>query len=1046
MAETEKILLQLELDVSQTITNLEKAKAALSTFKTEQATLNAELKKLEDAGQKGSVAFQNLERQLVANKAAQQNATVEVRNYEKQLRLAVAANEAQIGSNDQLKAQLSILTAEWNALSAAGRGNTEEGKNLQRAIQETTDKLNDQEQSVDNFKRQVGNYGIAAKGLSQQIKEATREATLITQKFGENSAQAIDSAKKVAALTEEYDDFKKRVAAFNPDNRFAVFGQVAQGIAGGFAAAQGAMAIFGDQSEAIGQTLVKLQSALALSQGIKQVAELGDSFKSLRLVIFGASAAKEVDTVATQTNAAAQVEGAVAAETLAVGEETATVATGGLSTAIKFLLASSGLILIPIAVNAMTDAFDIFGTNAKQSINSVIDSLDAEDKAHKANIEDIKATINVQTTELENAIAIAKAKGASIDDITKKETELRNKRIDGLKNERVENNEHLRTLLAAQEQFSNEKIQGLSGDLLKEAQEKRKANDEDIRATKLKNNELIVEETKLHAEIQTIAIDADQKRLEEENSLSNLRINLIKSDHQREVEQIKQTGKEKLDAIKDDEDNAAEKRILIAQETEQKIAESNRVFALKSLQERNQLAIALTREGTLERIGAEIKGATTERDELLNNTKLTETQRQLIMADTVNKVRELEDQRLGIIEQHNQQEVDLELRKQQAKVAIQNAQAGTDTTAQLAARLNEININTQASIDAKEREADELKATAQREITDHEQFQQRIKEIDETIALEKLAIVKQGAVDIDNATKESNDQRIQNLLAQKQLEIEASDPEGTVDLQRQFLELQEQQEIASAEKTGKSVELIRRKYAKLFNQIDQDRANASLQITSDLLGAVGGVLKKNSSEYKIIASAQALIDTYLGAQKAFTSQFVPGDPTSLLRAVAAAAAATIKGLANVSAINSVSFLEGGEDNYTGFTGDGNPYDVSVTHSTPRRTVHKKEYIIPHGVLALPHVASFVSNVIEPTRLRKTNFTNRVSMAGGGFSDTFFVANAGNNVSSEESITATVEATVNTMMRNFPAIKVSVEDINDGVGRVAMVEQRANQLI
>jgi len=59
------------------------------------------------------------------------------------------------------------------------------------------------------------------------------------------------------------------------------------------------------------------------------------------------------------------------------------------------------------------------------------------------------------------------------------------------------------------------------------------------------------------------------------------------------------------------------------------------------------------------------------------------------------------------------------------------------------------------------------------------------------------------------------------------------------------------------------------------------------------------------------ASAITLVDTYLGAQKAYNSQLIPGDPTSLVRATIAAVLSVGQGLARVALINGVHFAHGG---------------------------------------------------------------------------------------------------------------------------------------
>ncbi len=73
--------------------------------------------------------------------------------------------------------------------------------------------------------------------------------------------------------------------AFNPDAKFKALTASLSGVAGGFAALQGAVGLFGNQAEAVEKTLLKVQSALALSQGLQAVGESIDSFKQLGAVV-----------------------------------------------------------------------------------------------------------------------------------------------------------------------------------------------------------------------------------------------------------------------------------------------------------------------------------------------------------------------------------------------------------------------------------------------------------------------------------------------------------------------------------------------------------------------------------------------------------------------------------------------------------------------------------------------------------------------------------------------------------------------------------------
>jgi hypothetical protein len=74
------------------------------------------------------------------------------------------------------------------------------------------------------------------------------------------------------------------IDAFNPDTKFKAFSQTLGAVAGGFTAVQGALGLVGVKGEDVEKTLLKVQSALALSQGLEQIGDLGDAFKNVKTV------------------------------------------------------------------------------------------------------------------------------------------------------------------------------------------------------------------------------------------------------------------------------------------------------------------------------------------------------------------------------------------------------------------------------------------------------------------------------------------------------------------------------------------------------------------------------------------------------------------------------------------------------------------------------------------------------------------------------------------------------------------------------------------
>ena len=104
---------------------------------------------------------------------------------------------------------------------------------------------------------------------------------MMAEKFGATSTEAINAAKKVASLRDAIGDAKALAETFNPDKKFVALGGAIQGAVSGFSALQGASALFGEESKDLEKTLLKVQSVMALQQGISGIFGAIDSFKLL---------------------------------------------------------------------------------------------------------------------------------------------------------------------------------------------------------------------------------------------------------------------------------------------------------------------------------------------------------------------------------------------------------------------------------------------------------------------------------------------------------------------------------------------------------------------------------------------------------------------------------------------------------------------------------------------------------------------------------------------------------------------------------------------
>lgn len=147
-------------------------------------------------------------------------------------------------------------------------------------------------------------------GSFQSLRKEIKEARDVMVGAAQGSDEYAAAAKRAAEASNKLRDMQQEIAygSSGLDNKFAVMNKTLSGIAGGFAAAQGAMALFGVESENLQKTFVKLQAAISMTQGFKALAELPKALNAAKIA-FG-STTKAVKTFTTSLKG---VKGAIAA-------------------------------------------------------------------------------------------------------------------------------------------------------------------------------------------------------------------------------------------------------------------------------------------------------------------------------------------------------------------------------------------------------------------------------------------------------------------------------------------------------------------------------------------------------------------------------------------------------------------------------------------------------------------------------------------------------------------------------------------------------------
>ena len=270
------------------------------------------------------------------------------------------------------------------------------------------------------------------KSLKAQLKEAQAEVQKLADKFGATSQEAVNAAKKASQLKDAISDAKDLTDAFSPDAKFNALSKSIGGVLDGFQAFEGALGLVGVEGEAVQETMLKVQSAMALSQGIQGVFEARDSFKQLGAVIKDAAiklgiltVVKEADTVATVENVVATEAQVVANQQAAVSFKATGVAAKTSLNGIKGAIAATGIGLLVIALGAIVVYWDdikaaVSGVSSEQAkLNELshanfetskeqLSNLDAQDNVLKLQGKSEREILNLKIAKVNTAIELGK--------------------------------------------------------------------------------------------------------------------------------------------------------------------------------------------------------------------------------------------------------------------------------------------------------------------------------------------------------------------------------------------------------------------------------------------------------------------------------------------------------------------------------------------------------------------------------------------------------------------------------------------------------------
>ena len=152
--------------------------------------------------------------------------------------------------------------------------------------------------------------------------------------------------------------------------------------------------------------------------------------------------------------------------------------------------------------------------------------------------------------------------------------------------------------------------------------------------------------------------------------------------------------------------------------------------------------------------------------------------------------------------------------------------------------------------------------------------------------------------------------KLNTLEQARTAEIEAAEKARTDALQKELEERRKLEEKAAKDRAefDAKVEAAR---AQLQTEARAGTFSVLKSLTEAAEKDTEESAKKAFNRNKAISIAETLVNTYMAAQKAYASQIIPLDPTSVIRAQIAAGIAVASGLAKVAAIKSTQFTGGG---------------------------------------------------------------------------------------------------------------------------------------
>ena len=330
-------------------------------------------------------------------------------------KLVIKLNQSVEGSYNRLSAQYSLNKIYLNNMTVEEREATEEGRKLVAETKAIYEEMKRLQEATGKTSLNVGNYSDAAKGLTTQIENQTKQLALLRLEGKQGTAEYQQLSKETAILRDAVKDATAEITCMASDtsNLDAVLGAAAAA-SGGFAAFTGAMELFGAESEDVQEAQKKLQAAIAITTGVQAIQ---NAVQKQSAVMLGIS----------RIQMAALSKAQVYNRLVTMQGTKATLAATVAQKAFNLIAAANPYVLLALALITVVGALVLFASNTDKSAKNQQELNEAQ-KAWldylATEATEMNRVSNERVAQLERELNIAKARNASLGETRKIEDEI----------------------------------------------------------------------------------------------------------------------------------------------------------------------------------------------------------------------------------------------------------------------------------------------------------------------------------------------------------------------------------------------------------------------------------------------------------------------------------------------------------------------------------------------------------------------------------------------------------------------------------------------